>query len=53
VGTWRYLWQGERMPWYGSMRLLRRAAPGETRAVVERARDALQQLTRSAAPRPD
>jgi tetratricopeptide (TPR) repeat protein len=53
VGTWRYLWQGERMPWYGSMRLLRRAALGETRVVVERARDALQQLTRSAAPRPD
>jgi orotidine-5'-phosphate decarboxylase len=53
VGTWRYLWQGERMPWYGSMRLLRRSADGDTRAVVERARDALQQFTRSAAPRPD
>jgi len=53
VGTWRYLWEGERMPWYGSMRLLRRAPGGDTRAVVERARDALAALTRSAAPRPD
>jgi len=53
AGTWRYLWQGERMPWYGSMRLLRRAPGGETRAIVEAARDALAALTRSAAPRPD
>ncbi len=44
VGTWRYQWQGERMPWYGSMRLLRREAGGETRALVERARDALAAL---------
>ncbi len=52
VGTWRYLWQGERMPWYGSMRLLRRATGSDTRSVVEQARAALAELTRSAAPRP-
>jgi len=53
VGTWRYLWQGERMPWYGSMRLLRRAPGTDTRSVVAQAREALAPLTRSAAPRPD
>ncbi|MDX1377054.1 MAG: hypothetical protein R3357_15925, partial [Burkholderiales bacterium] len=50
VATWRYLWQGERMPWYGSMRVLRRAPDADVRSIVEQARDA---LTRSAAPRPD
>jgi hypothetical protein len=53
VGTWRYLWQGDRMPWYGSMRLLRRAPGAAPRSVVEQAREALAALTRSAAPRPD
>ena len=53
VGTWRYLWQGDRMPWYASMRLLRRAPGGDTRLLVEQAREALATLTRSAAPRPD
>jgi tetratricopeptide (TPR) repeat protein len=53
VATWRYLWQGERMPWYGSMRLLRRAPGIDTPALVAQARDALATLTRSAAPRPD
>jgi len=56
VGTWRYGWQGARMPWYGSMRLLRRAAQGkvgEVGALVVQAREALETLTRSAAPRPD
>jgi len=53
VGTWRYLWQGDRMPWYGSMRLLRRTAGAAPQSVVEQARAALAALTRSAAPRPD
>lgn len=26
VATWRYLWAGERMPWYSSIRMLRRRA---------------------------
>ncbi len=53
VGTWRYLWQGDRMPWYGSMRLLRRAPGSDAQTVVEGARDAIDAFTRSAAPRPD
>jgi hypothetical protein len=53
VGTWRYLWQGDRMPWYGSMRLLRRTPGSDPRTVVEGARDAIDAFTRSAAPRPD
>jgi len=51
VGTWRYLWQGDRMPWYGSMRVLRRASGSDVQSVVEGARDALESFTRSAAPR--
>jgi len=51
--TWRYLWQGERMPWYGSMRLLRGAPAEAPQGVVGQAREALVALTRSARPRPD
>jgi Tetratricopeptide repeat len=51
--TWRYLWQGERMPWYGSMRVLRCAPAEAPQGVVARAREALAGLTRSAGPRPD
>jgi hypothetical protein len=51
--TWRYLWQGERMPWYGSMRLLRCAPADAPQAVITRARAALADLTRSAGLRPD
>lgn len=40
--TWRYLWRGERMPWYPSMRVLRGEGPQPTSAVVERARVALE-----------
>jgi len=50
--TWRYLWQGERMPWYASLRLLRCAPEAAPGGVVTRAREALATLTRSAAPRP-
>jgi len=33
---WRYLWQGERMPWYPSARLFRQAEAGQWAPVVER-----------------
>ena len=39
---WRYLWQGESMPWYPSARLFRQPVPGEWRAVIEQARAALR-----------
>jgi tetratricopeptide (TPR) repeat protein len=39
AATWRYLWQGERMPWYPSMRLFR--GEGDREAVVRAARVAL------------
>jgi tetratricopeptide (TPR) repeat protein len=31
---WRYLWQGERMPWYPSARLIRQAQSGDWAGVV-------------------
>lgn len=39
---WRYLWQGERMPWYPSARLLRQPRPGDWQAVVSEARERLE-----------
>jgi tetratricopeptide (TPR) repeat protein len=35
---WRYLWEGERMPWYPTARLLRQPRPREWQPVVETAR---------------
>lgn len=34
---WRYLWQGERMPWYPAARLLRQPTPGDWQAVLSEA----------------
>ncbi len=41
VPTWRYMWQGERVPWYPSMRVLR-AQPGQGEALIERTSRALE-----------
>jgi Flp pilus assembly protein TadD len=38
---WRYLRSGERMPWYGSVRLLRQTTPGDWGPVVAQAAAAL------------
>lgn len=32
---WRYLWQGERMPWYPSARLMRQRCSGEWQPLIE------------------
>jgi len=44
VPTWRYQWQGERMPWYPSMRILRARDAGGPEALIEEARSRLVQL---------
>jgi tetratricopeptide (TPR) repeat protein len=41
IPSWRYLWQGEEMPWYPSMRILR--GGGSRAAVVSAALQRLQQ----------
>ncbi|HEY8616302.1 tetratricopeptide repeat protein [Phenylobacterium sp.] len=42
---WRYLDAGERMPWYGSVQLIRQEVPGEwARAIAEAARVARERL---------
>jgi len=41
VPTWRYMWQGERMPWYPSMRILRTQGDREPRALIGRTQEAL------------
>ena len=53
VPTWRYMWQGERVPWYASMRVLRGHGPGGATALVEKTRMSLDGFIRSAAPPPD
>jgi hypothetical protein len=35
VPEWRYLVQGERLPWYPSVRLFRQNAPGAWQSVIE------------------
>lgn len=42
---WRYLAQGERMPWYPSVRLLRQAAAGEWSAPLEEVARSLSEDT--------
>jgi len=32
---WRYLWRGERMPWYPALRLFRQRRAGEWQPVIE------------------
>ena len=44
VPTWRYQWQGERMPWYPSMRILRAREMGGPAALIEAVRSRLVQL---------
>ena len=34
--SWRYGIRGERMPWYGSVRLMRQANPGDWRELIDR-----------------
>jgi hypothetical protein len=45
---WRYLAQGERMPWYPSARLFRQQEPGWT-ALLARIDAALRERLRAAA----
>ena len=40
---WRYLWQGEIMPWYPSARLFRQPKPGDWPSVINEARTAFLQ----------
>jgi Tfp pilus assembly protein PilF len=39
---WRYRYEGEGMPWYASVRLVRQAAPGEWDAPLARAREEVE-----------
>ena len=41
VPTWRYMWQGERMPWYPSMRVLRGGGADGAAALIEETRTSL------------
>ena len=52
VPTWRYMWQGDRVPWYPSMRVLRGHAAGGATALVEETRVSLDGFIRSATPLP-
>jgi tetratricopeptide (TPR) repeat protein len=49
---WRYLLEGERLPWYPSARLLRQAEPGRWAPVISAAARALSERTSPAAPIP-
>lgn len=39
---WRYRYEGERMPWYGTVRLFRQGGPGDWSVPLARAREALE-----------
>jgi ADP-heptose:LPS heptosyltransferase len=39
---WRYLWEGERMPWYPSARLLRQRDSRDWHSVVDECRSRLE-----------
>jgi Flp pilus assembly protein TadD len=52
VPTWRYMWQGERVPWYASMRVLRGHGAGGVTALVEETRILLDRFIRTATPPP-
>ena len=39
--TWRYMWEGDRVPWYGSMRVLRRDAGDAVSDWIGEVRDSL------------
>jgi hypothetical protein len=41
IPSWRYLWQGDEMPWYPSMRILR--GGGSREMVVARAAERLKE----------
>ncbi len=47
VPTWRYMWQGEHMPWYPSMRILRGQGDVEPQSLVKRTREALAAFLRA------
>jgi hypothetical protein len=40
---WRYRYEGDAMPWYASVRLVRQAVPGEWAAPLAQARDEVEQ----------
>lgn len=44
TAEWRYLAEGERMPWYPSARLFRQPRPGDWRTVIERICAALEMV---------
>jgi ADP-heptose:LPS heptosyltransferase len=39
--TWRYMWQGERTPWYPSMRIFRGRGEQPAESLVAEVREAL------------
>jgi len=51
--TWRYLWEGERVPWYASMQVLRRPQDMAMAGWIASLRERLAARARSVpAPRP-
>jgi hypothetical protein len=47
---WRYLRRGSRMPWYGSVQLIRQAHPGDWAPVISEAADVVRALASRPAP---
>ena len=49
-GDWRWMQEGDRSPWYPTMRLFRQRRPGEWDLVFERIRKALHDEISGRAP---
>lgn len=47
---WRYLWQGERIPWYPSAHLFRQSAPGLWNSVVQQVQQRLDGMALCGTP---
>jgi len=47
---WRYPWQGETMPWYPSLTLMRQPSPGEWGPAIEAAAARLERIVAERAP---